>query len=95
MTVSSDEAIATWTADIATVRALVQDRNLYQIAASYLASETGDVVSFLITSGLGVPVNIPIASPLDEQALALVSAAVDARLAEIAASLLEFDIVDE
>jgi hypothetical protein len=95
MTVSSDEAIAAWQANISTVRSLVQERQIYQAAADHLSGEGADVVTFTVTSAVGTPVNVPIGDPLDEEALALVTNAVSTRLTEIAASLLELGIVDE
>lgn len=95
MTVSSDEAIATWQANIATVRSLVQERGIYEAAQTHLSGEGADVVTFTVTSSVGSPVNVPVNPPVDEAALELVSGAVDTRLEEIAADLLEFGIVDE
>ncbi len=95
MTVTSDEQIAAWQADITQVQALVTERTKYLAAQANLAA-SGHVTSFTVASGTPgtQPVNLPISGPLDGESLALVSGAIDARLAEIAAALLALGIVD-
>ena len=92
---TSMEAIAAWQADIASVDALVTERSLY-VSAQVALAGGGGVIAFIVTGSdpTAGQIRLPIGQPLDDAALALVSGAIDARLAEIATALAALGVTE-